>query len=237
MVWFNPQSAWSVPTATASPITTQGQDSALPKLDYNFDPFYRDALPEEILIIDDPGDETEETSLNLNLKGTTAPDLAIIEGSDRKQANYIVGDEITNGVSLESVHSGYVILLRDGNREKLSLERTESGLNGGTPVGAPSVQYQAAGSLNPADLLNRISIAPHRDNNRLIGYKIAAKPGFDIKPLGFRDGDIITRIGTQDLTEPGIDLNTTILSAVAGGNPTAQIQRRGRKMTIRIRLP
>lgn len=239
MIWMNPDSAWTVPKASASTVQST-KTLNTPPLDYNFDPFHRNrtAVEVETPAEQAPGEDAEETSLNVTLKGTFAPVIAIIEGTDRKQKSYTLEDEITGGVTLESVHAGYVILLRDGKREKLSLERDKSGL--GAANSAPT-QFRGAVrggvSVNPADLLRQVSITPHSNNNRFIGYKINAQPGFDIKPLGFRDGDVITRLGSQDLTQPGIDFNSTVISAVAEGNPTAQIMRRGRRMTIRIRMP
>jgi len=243
MIWLSPQSAYIAPPAAAAGVSGQGQGNAGPKLDYNFDPFHRDFVPDEALIPINPDEDVADTSLNLKLTGTTAPDLAIIEGSDRKQNGYGLGDEISNGVTLESVHSGYVILNRDGNREKLSLERTESGLNGGgtaTPASATTrnaVRQVSVGAVNPADLLRQISVTPHKEGGRMIGYKIEGRSGFNLKQLGFRDGDIVTRVGSQNLNKEGLNLGNTVVSAMAEGNPTAQIMRRGRRMTIRIKMP
>ncbi len=241
MIWLNPQSSWVAPPAAATTTTVgQGQSSNTPRLDYNFDPFHRDYAPDEVIPDEafDPDADVADTTLNLKLKGTTAPEQAIIEGADRKQQTYGAGDEISSGVTLDSIHHTYVILLRDGNREKLTLERDETGFTktGQTNTSPPITKAGFSG--NPAELLKRVTITPHKNqNNRLIGYKIEPQPGFDIKPLGFRNGDIITRIGSQDLTSPGIDLGSTVVSAITQGNPTAQIMRRGRKMTIRIRVP
>jgi len=240
MIWLNPQSSWIAPPAVATTSAAgQGQAANTPRLDYNFDPFHRDSAVQDAPIeAIDPDEDVADTNLNLKLKGTTAPDEAIIEGADRQQENYGVGDEISSGVTLESVHHTYVILLRDGNREKLTLEREDTGLTttGQTNISRPI--SKAGFSGNPAELLKRVKITPHKNqNNRLIGYKIEPQPGFDIKPLGFRSGDIVTRIGSKNLTSPGIDLGSTVVSAISQGNPTAQIMRRGRKMTIRIRVP
>ena len=240
MIWMYPDSAVTIPEASATTVQTSTPNNNTPSLDYNFDPFYPDGAPVELGEIEPlaPTEDAEETNLNVKLKGTTAPDLAIIEGSDRKQKNYGIGDEITNGVTLDSVYAGYVILLRDGNREKLSLEKTSSGLTESSSAPVPfRGAVRGGATVNPSELLNRVSVTPHLNNNKMVGYKIESQPGFDIKPLGFRNGDIITRLGSQDLTQDGIDFNTTVISAIAEGNPTAQIMRRGRKMTIRIRMP
>lgn len=243
MLWIYPDSAHAAPETGNSQGQAPGLISKAPALDYNFNPFHRtvsavEAVEESIVA---QTEDAEETTLNIKLKGTFVPDSAMIEGSDRRQVSYWLEEEVTNGVTLESVHVGYVILLRDGKREKLSIERTESGLGNSPATGTSAAPFRGAvrggASVNPTDLLSRISITPHKNNNRFIGYKIQSQPGFDIKPLGFRDGDVITRLGSQDLTQPGIDFNSTVISAVAEGNPTAQIMRRGRRMTIRIRMP
>lgn len=246
MIWMNPQSAWIAPPAAATSVNNPGQTNKAPKLDYSFDPFHRDFVPENTLPLEiDPDADVADTSLNLKLTGTTVPDSAIIEGSDRRQNSYGLGDEISNGVTLESVHHGYVILSRDGNREKLSLEREESGLGSGAEATPTSTQSNirrassaaAVAGINPVDMLRQISVTPHKEGGQMIGYKLESRPGFDLKPLGFRDGDVVTRIGSQNLNKEGLDIGTTVISAVAEGNPTAQIMRRGRRMTIRIRTP
>lgn len=242
MIWMNPQSAWIAPPAAATSIASPQQNRAAPNLDYKFDPFHRDYVADnnEPLYID-PNEEVADTSLNLKLKGTTAPDRAIIEGTDRRQNSYGLGDEVSNGVTIESVHHDYIILNRDGNREKLAVERGDNVIGGNaTPVStAPNARRQVAAitGVNPADLLRQISATPHKEGDQMIGYKLEARAGFDLKPLGFRNGDIVTRIGAQNLNREGLDLGSTVISAMTEGNPTAQIMRRGRRMTIRIRVP
>jgi len=85
-------------------------------------------------------------------------------------------------------------------------------------------------------LMQSVSFEAVSNNSRTIGYKIAAAPGVDLKSLGFRAGDVITKIGNQSVTQPGMDLKSTILESVMSGNTTAQIMRRGRRMTIRVNM-
>jgi len=93
------------------------------------------------------------------------------------------------------------------------------------------------GGVSPAQLLSNLSFEPVNNNNRVVGYKIKSASGLDLRKIGFRDGDVITKIGGKDLTAQGTDLKSTIIEAAMSGRTTAQITRKGRKMTIRVKLP
>ncbi len=247
VVFFNPSSAWEAPrnlNFAASP--TQAQSSGDNKFDFSFDPFFRDSAP--IVVPDrEPDADAPETTLNLKLKGFISPGRAIIEGVDRKQSSYGVGDEVTENVTIESIfpEDEYVILNRTGDREKLAIERTSATQKDGSSpksnsfrpaISRSASSSQISGRLDPATLMQSVSFEAVSNNSRTIGYKIAAAPGVDLKSLGFRAGDVITKIGNQSVTQPGMDLKSTILESVMSGNTTAQIMRRGRRMTIRVNM-
>lgn len=69
-----------------------------------------------------------ETRLRLKLKGVfastdTEQALAIISNSKDKDKIYLIGDEVTIGVSLHAVYTDRVILKRNGKLETLRLPR------------------------------------------------------------------------------------------------------------------
>jgi len=242
MVWLNPTSEWKAPrviAASQSGSAQSGQGSS--SFDYAFDPFHPDAVAEEFIEPEDVGEDAPDTTLNLTLKGFISPNRAIIEGLDRKQTSYGVGDEVTRNVTIGSIYpaSEYVILLRNGAKERLSIERnSEMMTDTNMPAsGRMPVKSAGNGALDPAAMLDSLSFNPVTKDNRTIGYRIASSKGMDIRKLGFRSGDVLTKIGKTNLTQPGIDLKKTIMEAVLSGNTTAQIMRRGRKMTIRVKLP
>lgn len=246
MIFLNPSSVWKAPRAMSeTPIQAQAAAGENNKIDFNFDPFFRDDAAAPLEEIVDLGADAPETTLNLKLKGFISPNRAIIEGVDRKQSSYGVGDEVTDNVTIDSIfpEEEYLILNRGGEKEKLAIERmsvTGNDKEASTVArgNRPAISRSSviAGKLNPAQLMQSVSFEPVSNNSRTIGYKIAAAPGVDLKALGFRPGDVITKIGTQDVSQPGMDLKSTILESVMGGNTTAQIMRRGRRMTIRVNI-
>lgn len=75
-----------------------------------------------------------ETRLNLKLNGIIASDGentagAIIEKSAGKQEYFVLGDTISNGVTLKEVYKDRVILSRNGRLETLSLPKTSISTN------------------------------------------------------------------------------------------------------------
>lgn len=247
MVFLNPSSTWLAPRSLnlgALPAQSQaGNDMAL---DFGFDPFFRDSAPVIELELE-PDNDAPKTTLNLKLKGFISPNRAIIEGVDRKQNSYGVGDDVTDNVTIDSIFPDeeYLILNRNGDREKLAIERTNLAESGQSSMASNALRpaisrsarsSQITGRLDPATLMQSVSFEAVSNNSRTIGYKIAAAPGVDLKSLGFRAGDVITKIGNQSVTQPGMDLKSTILESVMSGNTTAQIMRRGRRMTIRVNM-
>jgi hypothetical protein len=76
----------------------------------------------------------QETQLQLKLLGVFfLPDqksssYAIIEADDHLQKKYRPGDELPGSVTLQSIAKEQVILLRNNQRESLSMDRKKTGL-------------------------------------------------------------------------------------------------------------
>lgn len=77
-----------------------------------------------------PYEIPQETQLQLKLLGVffmPSPEktsYAIIEAEDQIQKIYRAGDSLANGITLESIAREQVILLRNSQRESLSMEKT-----------------------------------------------------------------------------------------------------------------
>ena len=76
----------------------------------------------------------QETQLQIKLLGVFfQPDqknasYAIIEADDKSQKKYRPGDELPGGITLQSIAKEQVILLRNNQRESLSMDRNKTGL-------------------------------------------------------------------------------------------------------------
>lgn len=160
-------------------------------------------------------ENVQETTLNLELKGTLAATtpaqaLAIIaDGSTEKV--YRVDESIRQGVTLHSVHRDRVILSRNGQLEALKLpQEYASNTSSRRPVSrAPVRATQPTPSVaqvltqNQAQLLQIIRPAPYFQDGAMRGYRLY--PSSNRKAfaeLGLRPGDIATAINGSPLTDP-----------------------------------
>ncbi len=167
-----------------------------------------------------------DTSLNLKLSGVLAlgngEGFAIIENESKKHKYYHVDDEITSGVTLNSVHADYVLLNRSGRNEKLSLPKaTPSGtmqLENTASRPAPTINQvdpdEESTSLstlkqqltkNPSSLANHISISSANDSStgKFIGYRV--NPNGDsslFEDLGLMQDDVVVSINEIALDNP-----------------------------------
>ena len=75
-----------------------------------------------------------ETQLQIKLLGVffltdqKNASYAIIEADDKSQKKYRPGDELSGGITLQSIAKEQVILLRNHQRESLSMDREKTGL-------------------------------------------------------------------------------------------------------------
>jgi type II secretory pathway component PulC len=76
----------------------------------------------------------QETELQIKLLGVfflpnqKKSSFAIIEGDDKLQKKYRLGEELPGGVTLQSIDKEQVILLRNQQPEYLSMDKTKTGL-------------------------------------------------------------------------------------------------------------
>ncbi|WP_371395733.1 type II secretion system protein N [Fretibacter rubidus] len=194
MTYIAPVSVWVTPVTSKAPISTQSRQAAK-DFSLSFDPFHRTAAVQTPR--GDIGGDAPETTLNLTLVGRRAGDngTAILVTPDRKQAVYSVGDEIINGVTLKAVNPDFIVLSLDGRLERLTFNQdAKTGLLS-APVNVPNT------NLTPAMLLDSIRLNRVDRDNRLVGFRVSSKTdAVKLSQFGLQDGDIITRIGDEDLT-------------------------------------
>ena len=82
------------------------------------------------------------------------------------------------------------------------------------------------------------SFTPRFEDSQILGYSIRAKRP-DINPalIGLRNGDIITRIGNQDLAQPDLDFAAIIDRLPRQGQVNVELLRNGQSLKTTIKTP
>lgn len=222
-----PPTSGNVPTQTAN----NGVDTSILS---TFDPFYREQTgPAVVVAVDAP-----ETTLDLRVFGMRA-DLegdsssAIIETPDNEQNTYAVGDEIVPGVILESVDIDFVILNRNGTRERLSRQgKTEDDKASGATIVPTTLSFEAA------QMIKDIRFYPKREGKKVIGLRVLPQRGSDavLEKYGFERGDVITSINGEDLTQAQLNLPKLFKNLKLARYANVQLLRDDVPMTIEVNL-
>ena len=161
-------------------------------------------------------DDIEETSLNLELKGTIVAKgqgetVAIIAEAGGAEKIYTTGDAIPGGATLHAVYMDRVLIRRAGKLETLSLPRAdETTANKTRPGNTRTTRNQtSAGSLqevisrNPARLTDVIRPQPVFRDGKQQGYRVyPGRQRQQFSQLGLRPGDMITQINGMPLDDP-----------------------------------
>jgi general secretion pathway protein C len=177
------------------------------------------AAPAEVVADTTVPDNVEETTLNLELKGTLAATtpadaLAIIaDGATEKV--YRVNDAIRQNVTLHSVERDRVILDRSGQLEALKLPQEYASGAGSrrsgarAPVRAAQQRRTTTPSVaqvlteNQTQLLQIIRPAPYFQDGAMRGYRLYPSTNRKVfAEIGLRPGDIATAINGSPLTDP-----------------------------------
>lgn len=154
------------------------------------------------------------SSLNLKLNGVVAAgdsSVALISVSGQPQSPYFIGDEVSHGAILDSVHPDRAILKRNGVLESLVLEDVSSSLpssavqsrsprnanvrNMGQNAYAIPRNLIDSQLSNPAFLRNATIVA-HKDGGFLVKRM---KKGSLYEKLGLKRGDIIKGANGQPI--------------------------------------
>ena len=200
----------------------------------SFDPFHRDAKPSI------SGTEfvasAPETKLDLQVYGMRADiggetSSAIIQTPDDKQATYFIGDEIIPGVVLERVDIDFVILDRNGVKERLSRQgKAES------DKGLQQAIAMAALAFKAQDMINDLRFYPHREGRDVIGYRMRSRRGGSLEKYGFKQNDLITAINGESLSQKRVNLPMLWKNLKQARYASIQIIRDDMPMTIEVNL-
>lgn len=232
---LGPIGDWRPPSLLAAPPPTAALG--------DFDPFFR---------VNSGAGPAVVTGLNLKLYGVredraTGRGSAIIALPDGTQSSFAVGDEIMPGVTLAAVAFDSVTISRGGAMEQIFLDQSQpaqavAGAAPPTPglatpgppnVAAPAPPPAAAPAPQPGAPL---SLQPRTNNNQITGLIVA--PGGDggaaFRAAGFAAGDVIVAINGQRATSAEQAL---ALVRSAGGQAILTVDRGGRAVQLRMRLP
>lgn len=197
--------------------------------------------------------DAPDTNLNLRLMGIFAgsgpqDSRALIASNASDEAPYAVGADVVRGVKLEAIFADRVILLRQGRRETLRLDKDAPSR---APVDTPVV---AGGSLpdnialpqlssvreqilqDPSQAANYLRVQPAAQDGAMRGYRIY--PGRDrtlFNAAGLRPGDLVTAINGTELNDATKALQMlTELSTASSVSLT--VERGGNPQTVNISL-
>ena len=149
-----------------------------------------------------------KTSLPLKLFGVTysnsrMTNFAILGFNLREQKRYKENDLIANNIILESIESNFVVINRDGIRERVSFSE-DSSLSiikrKVAKLTKPSSNIDALSSLNKV-----MSFKPYFTNGRLEGYEISSGQEEDIfNRSGLKKGDILIAVNGLNFNDPSL---------------------------------
>lgn len=213
-----------------------------------------------------PAAQVQETRLNLTLSGvlTTGDPVrarALISSPQDDEKPYAVGDKVPGGASLEEIHPRFVIISRNGRREKLSLTAEEGQVTGavsdrgGRFRQAAPTPSQATGSAGPSqDVVQELAdvreqvlqnpqtasqyvrLQPVYEQGKIKGYRLY--PGQEpelFRKLGLQPGEVATSVNGVSLDDPATAFK--MLGELANANQvTVTLERGGQSRTVSLSL-
>jgi type II secretion system protein C len=173
-----------------------------------------------------------ETQLNLTLKGVrrglnAESGSAIVQLPDGSERVFLAGREVIDGVTLEEVHVGYVVLNRRGVRETLSLrDRDRLQAAAAAPDRAASSSIEIFG----------VSLAAQTRGGELLGYALPADPPPLARALGLRGGDVVTAINGRRLATVE-NMSELLEDLEEADSVTLAVLRGGRQVSVPVDIP
>lgn len=241
MAYLAPESVWQTLPSTerAVPISTAAQT----RLNTSFDPFHRDITETEFI---ESSTDAPETTLNLKLLGRRVgkDGSAILQTPDRAEKAYQVGEEILDGVTLEAVHTDYIVLSQGGRIERLTFARESEGLVSPSEgaqhtnkkhAGRTALKNAAPQVIDASSLMRLVSLSPVREGGRLQGYRLMAKSStLDLASVGLQNGDVISAIDNINLTAPRFNPAGLASTLSNKQSITLQVKRGGRLLNVKL---
>ena len=259
-----PEAAWVAPLPATPASIAQ---TPRPALDTSFDPFHRQAAPNELPEIG-IGEDAPETTLDLELKGlraNTENPSATIKPPSGPDRTFTIGDEVVAGVTLEAVSPKFAVISRSGQLERLSL-RDASVLGRPEPPAPPpaanggAITRPMSGRLassppppvrtspnrkdprpisatSAGDLLQMVSTSIAMVDGRPGGIRVSGRNGADLSQFGLRDGDVITEINGQSLVGSPGGIQGLATTLQQNNSVSVTLMRDGETITTRVGTP
>ena len=194
----------------------------------SFDPFFRNGAAQSANVV---------TSLQLTLFGIRMNEAsglgsAILSGPDGVQENYVVGEEIMSGVTLNSVAFDHVIINRGGVLESLYLDQSIPAQT----VGIEGSEATVAPALGSNQIPGIASLAPRNEQGRVTGIVISPLgDGSLFESAGFRNGDIIVSINGNPVGSTS-DMETLKSQIQPGARLSVEVERGANTVPIAVNL-
>lgn len=194
----------------------------------SFDPFFRSGAAQTANVV---------TSLQLTLFGIRMNEAsglgsAILAGPDGVQENYMAGEEIMSGVTLNSVEFDHVIINRGGVLESLYLDQSIPAQTVGTEDPVAAVALTAGGNEIPGIA----SLAPRNEQGKVTGIVISPLgDGSLFKSAGFRDGDVIVSINGNRVSSTS-DIETLKSQIQPGARLSVEVERGANTVPVAVNL-
>ncbi len=192
--------------------------------------------------------EAPDTKLNLELHGVLAYDpeadaLAIISEGRGEERVYAIGDELPGSATLEEVLADHVILKRNGRLEKLRLPEQSTPVALSARAGSATEitdlsprQLRDSIVKDPMQFARKVRTIPHKEDGKLIGYKLSARDYEDVlAQYGLQPDDIVTEVNGTALNDPKTSLRA-LRSLATATEINATIVRDGVEMPIFVSL-
>lgn len=258
IAWLLAGLTWQLlpaPQVSAGPKQTRSMQRATPppQRDHAGEIVKRNLFgvaPTDAPRVEEPVAEAPDTQLNLELRGVLAynPEasaLAIISEGRSDEKVYAIGDELPGSATLEEVLADHVILKRNGRLEKLRLPEnsTPIAVAATTSRGASTdINQLTPGQLrdsivkNPMQFARKVRTIPHKENGKLVGYKLRARDYQGVlAQYGLQPNDIVTEVNGTALNNPKTSLRA-LRSLATATEINATILRDGVEMPIFVSL-
>jgi general secretion pathway protein C len=191
----------------------------------------------------------------LRLKGVIAPTPgtvagAIFAGANGRDIAVLPGGEVAPGVKLAEVYPDYVIVTRNGVRERVDLEVARSGKSLASAKGGAANGFHldvARTGQNDFTFARRQLDEALRDPNQLNylgqigvppggGVKLEAAPAGSLaSKLGLQAGDVIRRVNGQGIASSG-DLARLYQQFATTNTINAEIERGGQVVRLSYKI-
>ena len=250
MGFLNPESLWLAPAQSAAAISgASSQSASAQSFNFSSDPFNRDSTGAALVVTpQDIGEYAPETTLNLVLTGrVTGPTgSAILRTPDNKETDFRVGDEVLKDVVLQAVNKDFIVLSVDGQLQRLTFERERVGVlqlkpDEPTQSAAAAAPVSLSKAITGADLgtlFQNVNLSRQQKDGQLIGFTVRSnRPGLNLSQFGLQKGDIVTKIGSTDITQGRPDFLSLFQQAAETGRAEVTVIRNGQPEIIKLGAP